>query len=97
MLSPSCASGTPSSSAVSGTAGGPSTVTDGEFDSRRPSSVQTASPCLQASLPPLMLTVTASRDEGATVTSHSALLPFTRDALRTAPFVALIASSRSVR
>ena len=51
VRSPSCAPGTPSSSAANGTAGGPSTDTEGEFDSRRPSSVQTASPVPQESPP----------------------------------------------
>ena len=97
VRSPSCSAGTPSSSAVSGTVGGPATVTESEFDSRRPSSAQTASPCLQAALPPLTLTVTASLDDSATVTSHSALLPFTRATLRTAAVVAVTAWSRRFR
>ena len=59
--------------------------------------MRTASPWPHVSVPLSMLTVTASREEGATVTSHSALLPLTRYALRTAPLVAVIASSRSVR
>ena len=91
MLSPSCVAGTLSSSAVRGTAGGPSTVTEGELDSRRPSSVQTESPWPHVSVPPLTLTVTASPEEGSAVTFHSALLPPTRCALRTAPLVAVIA------
>ena len=69
----------------------------GALDSRRPSPVQTESPCPQTSAPPLTLIVTAWSDDGAPVMSHSALLPFTRLALRTAPWVAVTASSRSVR
>ena len=59
--------------------------------------MQTESSCPQVSLPPSTRTVTASREDGATVTFHSALLPPTRCALRTAPLVAVTPSSRSVR
>ena len=68
----------------------PPTVTEGEFDSRRPSSVQTESPWPRVSVPPLTLTVTAPREEGSTVTFHSALFPI-RYAWRTAPLVAVLA------
>ena len=65
--------------------------------SLRPSTVQITPGSPHAPSPGDSVTVTASSDEGATVISHSALLPFTRLALRTAPFPACTAVSRSVR
>ena len=51
----------------------------------------------QAPSPGDSVTSTFWSDAGATVMSHSALLPFTRLTLRTSPWSACTAVSRSVR
>lgn len=92
---PSCSAGTPSNAAVSGGCGGPDTITEGEFERRRPSGVQIAAEAEQSSVA-ASDTVTSPEERGRTVIVQRWFwFCATRFAPATLPLVAVSASSLS--
>ena len=95
-LSPSCDSGTASNAAVSGSAAGPSTRSEGLFDSFRSSSAQIAPGASHARFPG-SVTTTSARESGSTSMRQRTLLgAASRSASRTRPPVTSNAWSRSL-
>ena len=75
---------------------GPCTVTDGEFDSTRPSAVHTAREPPQVPRD-TTLSVSGASEDGDTVIAHRSLRPLTRFAFLTLPATAVTALFSSVR